>query len=159
MREMCARVCVCDSFTNLRWVHDDCWDKIEEDMVAVSSYSCVVESHLQLIHGLQQQTLCLIVKVFERGLLSKEQKRETVNRCSYDRVKSKINFLTENPSPKVVPVSSHLCDQIGVADDGSHKEPVVRDLCAHLHTGSTQVQVHLVVGTRNGSEGKIAHAV
>ncbi|TNN86771.1 hypothetical protein EYF80_002954 [Liparis tanakae] len=44
----------------------------------------VVESHLQLIHGLQQQTLCLIVKVFERGLLSTERKRETVNRCSYD---------------------------------------------------------------------------
>ncbi len=45
-------------------------------MVTVSSYSCVVESNLQLIHGFQQQTLCLIVKVFKRGLLEKKQKNK-----------------------------------------------------------------------------------
>lgn len=54
---------------------------------------------------------------------------------------------------------SYLCDQIRVADNGSHKETVVRNLCAHLHTSCTQVQVHLVVGTWDGSQGKIAHAV
>lgn len=42
-------------------------------MVTVRSYSCVVESHLQLIHGLEQETLCFIVKVLKRGLLVKEQ--------------------------------------------------------------------------------------
>lgn len=46
---------------------------------------------------------------------------------------------------------SHLCDQIRVADNGSHKETVVSNLCAHLHTGCTQVQVHLVVGAWDGS--------
>lgn len=60
-------------FNNLRWVHDDCGDKIEEDVVAVSSYGRVVERHLQLVHGLQQQTLCLVVKVFKGGLLAEEQ--------------------------------------------------------------------------------------
>lgn len=40
-----SEIQVCDSFTNLWWVHDDCGDKIEEDMVTVSPYSCVVESH------------------------------------------------------------------------------------------------------------------
>lgn len=45
---------------------------------------------------------------------------------------------------------SYLCDQVWVADDGSHKEAVVCNLCAHLHTGCTEVKVHLVVGTRNG---------
>lgn len=53
----------------------------------------------------------------------------------------------------------HLCDQIRVADNGSHKETIVGDLCAHFHTGCTQVQVHLMVGTWDGSQGKIAHAV
>lgn len=47
--------------------------------------------------------------------------------------------------------SSYLRDQIRVADNGSHKETVVRNLCAHLHAGCTQVQVHLVVGARDGS--------
>lgn len=50
----------------------------------------------------------------------------------------------------VLPLS-HLCDQIRVADNGSHKETVVCNLCAHFHTGCTQVQVHLVVGTWDGS--------
>lgn len=50
-----------------------------------------------------------------------------------------------------VPPLTHLCDQIRVADNGSHKEAVVRNLCAHLHTGCTQIQVHLVVSTWDGS--------
>lgn len=54
---------------------------------------------------------------------------------------------------------SYLCYQIRVADNGSDKEAVVRDLCAHLHPRCTQVQVHLVVGTGDGSESEIAHAV
>ena len=47
-------------------------------MVAVGSHSRVVERHLQLIHGFQQQTLGLIVKVFKRGLLVKERKEKTM---------------------------------------------------------------------------------
>jgi hypothetical protein len=46
-----------------------------------------------------------------------------------------------------------------VTDDGPDKEAVVCDLCAHLHTGSAQVKVHLVVGTGNGGQGKVTHAV
>lgn len=47
-------------------------------MVAVSSHSCVVESHLQFIHGFKQQALCLIVKVLKRGLLGKEQGKNKI---------------------------------------------------------------------------------
>lgn len=46
-----------------------------------------------------------------------------------------------------------------MADNGSHKETVVRNLCAHFHTRCAQVQVHLVVGAWDGSQGKITHAV
>lgn len=46
-----------------------------------------------------------------------------------------------------------------MADDGPHEEAVVRHLGAHLHTGRAQVQVHFVVGARDGSQGKVAHAV
>lgn len=46
-----------------------------------------------------------------------------------------------------------------MADNGSYEEAVVRNLCAHLHAGCTQVQVHLVVGTWDGGQGKVAHAV
>lgn len=59
----------------------------------------------------------------------------------------------------MVPGCSHLGDQIRVADNGSHKETVVSNLCAHFHTGSAKIQVHLVVSTRDGSQSKIAHAV
>lgn len=65
----------------------------------------------------------------------------------------------EKANAWVAPAQSNLCDQIRVADDGPHEETVVRNLCAHLHTGSTQVQVHLVVGTRHGGEGKVPHAI
>lgn len=54
---------------------------------------------------------------------------------------------------------THLGDQVRVADDGPHKEAVVRHLGAHLHTGCTQIQVHFVVGARDSSQGKVAHAV
>lgn len=60
---------------------------------------------------------------------------------------------------KKVSIFSHLCDQIGMADDCSDKESIVGNLCAHLHTGCAQVQVHLVVGAGNGGQCKIAHAV
>lgn len=46
-----------------------------------------------------------------------------------------------------------------MADDGTHEEAIVRDLGAHLHAGGAQVQVHLVVGTRDGGERKVTHAV
>lgn len=54
---------------------------------------------------------------------------------------------------------SHLCDQIRMTDNGSHEETVVCNFGPHLHTSCTQIQVHLVVGTWNGSQGEIAHAV
>lgn len=43
--------------------------------------------------------------------------------------------------------------------DGPDEEPVVCDLCAHLHLGSPQVQVHFVVGTGDGREVEVPHAV
>lgn len=46
-----------------------------------------------------------------------------------------------------------------MADDGAHEEAVVRYLGAHLHAGGAQVQVHLVVGARDGGERKVPHAV
>ena len=46
-----------------------------------------------------------------------------------------------------------------MADDGPDKEAVVRDLCAYFHSRGPQVQVHLVVGTGDGGQGKVAHAV
>lgn len=45
-------------------------------MVAVSSHSGVVEGHLQLIHGFQQQTFSLIVEILKGGLLMKKWKKE-----------------------------------------------------------------------------------
>lgn len=43
--------------------------------------------------------------------------------------------------------------------DGPDEEPVVCDLCAHLHLGCPQVQVHFVVGTGDGREVEVPHAV
>lgn len=55
--------------TDFRRVHNDSWHKVEEDMVAVCADTCVAEGHLQLIHGLQEKTLSLILKVFKGGFL------------------------------------------------------------------------------------------
>lgn len=46
-----------------------------------------------------------------------------------------------------------------MTDNCSDKETIIGDLCAHLHTGCTQVKMHFVIGTWDGSERKIAHAV
>ena len=54
---------------DLGGVHDDGGDEVEEDVVAVGPDGGVVEGHLQLVHGLQQQTLRLVVEVLEGGLL------------------------------------------------------------------------------------------
>lgn len=40
-------------------------------MVAVSAHAGVVERHLQLIHGLQEQPLTLVLQVLEGGFLPK----------------------------------------------------------------------------------------
>lgn len=50
-------------------VHDDRGHKVEEDVVTVRADRGVVEGYLQLVHGLQQEALCLVVKVLERSLL------------------------------------------------------------------------------------------
>lgn len=58
-----------DRETHLGWVHDDSGHKVEEDVVAVSAHNGVVEGHLQLIHGLQQHPLALVLQVLEGSLL------------------------------------------------------------------------------------------
>lgn len=47
--------------TDLGGVHDDGGDKVEEDVVAVSAHIIVAEGYLQLIHGLQEKTLTLVL--------------------------------------------------------------------------------------------------
>jgi len=61
--------------TDFRGVHDDRGDKVEEDVVAVCAARSVTEGHLQLIHGLQQETLALVLKVFKGGFLVVYKKR------------------------------------------------------------------------------------
>ena len=46
-----------------------------------------------------------------------------------------------------------------MADNSSDEKAVVGDLGAGLDTGAPQVQVHLVVGTGNGLQVKVPHAV
>ena len=41
-------------------------------------------------------------------------------------------------------------------DDDPDEEPVVRDLGALLHSGGTQVQVHLVVGAGHGGHVEVS---
>lgn len=58
---------LCASY--LRRVHDYGGNEIEEDVIAVCAHCGVIKGHLQLIHGLKQQTFCLIMQVFKRCLL------------------------------------------------------------------------------------------
>ena len=60
--------------TDFRGIHNDCGDEVEEDVVAVCADTGVTEGHLQLIHGLQQKTLSLILKVFKGGFLFVQKK-------------------------------------------------------------------------------------
>ena len=46
-----------------------------------------------------------------------------------------------------------------MTNDRSDEEAVVCNFSTHRHTGSTEIQVHLVVGTGDGGQGKVAHAV
>lgn len=55
--------------TDFRGVHNDGWDKVKEDVVAVCADTGVAEGHLQLIHGLQKKSFSLILKVFKGGFL------------------------------------------------------------------------------------------
>lgn len=55
--------------TDFRRVHDDSWHEVEEDVVAVCADTCVAKGHLQLIHGLQEKTFSLILKVLKGGFL------------------------------------------------------------------------------------------
>lgn len=45
-----------------------------------------------------------------------------------------------------------------MAHDGADEEAVVGGLSARLHFGSTQVEMHLVVGAGNGRQVEVAHA-
>lgn len=62
----------CDDVTCLGRIHDDSGDKVQEDVIAVGPHGRVVERHLQLVHGFQQQTLGFVVQVFKRCFLFKE---------------------------------------------------------------------------------------
>lgn len=46
-----------------------------------------------------------------------------------------------------------------MADNSSYEEAVVCDFSPLLYTSSAEVEVHLVVGTWNGCQVKIPHAV
>lgn len=46
-----------------------------------------------------------------------------------------------------------------MSDNRSYEEAVVCNFNALLHAGSTEVQLHLVVGTGNGCQVKVPHAV
>lgn len=68
-------------------------------MVAVSSHGCVVESHLQFIHGFKQQALCLIVKVLKRCLLGKEQGKNKIYQQGQSKsftMSTKCNLTVRN---------------------------------------------------------------
>jgi len=54
---------------------------------------------------------------------------------------------------------THLGNQIRMPDDSPHEEPVVCHFCSHFNFGCSQVEVHFVVGTRDGSEIKVPHTV
>lgn len=61
--------------SDLGGVHDDGGDEVEEDVVAVGADTRVAEGHFQLIHGLQEQPLALVLQVFKRGFLSQREGR------------------------------------------------------------------------------------
>ena len=93
-------------------IHGDGGDKVEEDVVALGLLGHGVSvRHLQLIEGLEQEPLALVLEVLEGGLGG---------------------------------------DEVGVADDGPDKEPVVADLSASIHFRPPEVEVHLVVGDGDG---------
>lgn len=60
-------------------------------MVTVSSYGCVIESHLQFIHGFQQQTLSFIVQVFKGSFLLNKQGKSVRFYILYIYVKIKLD--------------------------------------------------------------------
>lgn len=55
--------------TDFGRIHDDSRNKVEEDVVAVGADTCVAEGHLQFIHGLQEESFSLILKVLKGGFL------------------------------------------------------------------------------------------
>lgn len=56
--------------TDFGRIHDDGRNKVKEDVVAVCADTCVAEGHLQFIHGLQEESFSLILKVFKGGFLA-----------------------------------------------------------------------------------------
>ena len=57
----------------LRWVHDDCRNKVEEDVVAVGPDICIVKGDFQLIHGFQEEPLPFIVQIFKGSFLCRKE--------------------------------------------------------------------------------------
>jgi len=43
--------------------------------------------------------------------------------------------------------------------NGPHKEPVVCHFCSYFNFSCSQVEMHFMVGTWNGSEVKVPHSV
>ena len=54
-------------------VHDDGGHEVEEDVVAVGAVDGVAGGHLQLVHGLQQEALSLVLQVLKGRLLVEER--------------------------------------------------------------------------------------
>ena len=63
--------------TDFRGVHNDSWDEVKEDVVAVCADTGVTEGNLQLIHGFQQKTFSFILKVFKGGFLVVYKKKKS----------------------------------------------------------------------------------
>lgn len=55
--------------TDFGRIHDDSRNKVKEDVVAVCADTCVAEGHLQLVHGLQEESFSFILKVLKGGFL------------------------------------------------------------------------------------------
>lgn len=64
------------SRTDLGGVHHHGGDKVEENVVAVGANAGVAGGHLQLIHGLQEQPLALVLQVLEGGFLGGKTEEE-----------------------------------------------------------------------------------
>lgn len=54
---------------------------------------------------------------------------------------------------------THLGNQVGMPYDSPHEEAVVCHLCSYFHFRCSQVEVHLMVGTWDGSEVEVSHPV
>lgn len=150
--------------TDFRRVHNDSWHKVEEDVVAVCADTCVAEGHLQLIHGLQKKTFSLILKVLKGGFLVAYKENVISNSIAtnaiiiFSKAKTLIT-LAKHCWILSSTLTTDLCNEIWVSNNGPYEEAVVCDFNPLLHTRCTKVKVHLVVFAGNSCQVKVLHAV